>query len=58
MGQYASVFIVPAGKAINKVTNPSKPNWITAHAIASECKSFKLILFYTCTVCHIYNVRI
>ena len=39
MGQYASVFIVPAGKAINKVTNPNKPNWITAHAIASECKS-------------------
>ncbi|XP_053392830.1 uncharacterized protein LOC123564227 isoform X2 [Mercenaria mercenaria] len=36
MGQYASVFIVPSGKAINKVTNPNKPNWITAHAIASE----------------------
>lgn len=36
MGQYASVFIVPSAKAINKVTHPSKANWITAHAIAAE----------------------
>lgn len=36
MGQYASLFIVPSGNAINKVTHPSKPNWITAHAIAAE----------------------
>ncbi|KAL4240729.1 hypothetical protein ACF0H5_001517 [Mactra antiquata] len=36
MGQFASLFIVPKDKAINKVTNPGKPNWITAHAIAAE----------------------
>ncbi|KAL3876256.1 hypothetical protein ACJMK2_034124 [Sinanodonta woodiana] len=36
MGQYAAHFIVPDDKAIGKQTNPSKSNWITAHAIASE----------------------
>ncbi|WAQ97327.1 hypothetical protein MAR_030017 [Mya arenaria] len=36
MGQYASIFITPANKAVSKNTHPRKPNWITAHAIASE----------------------
>lgn len=36
MGPYASVFITPANKACSRNTNPKKPNWITAHAIASE----------------------
>jgi len=40
MGQYASIFITPANKAVSKITHPKKPNWITAHAIASECKIF------------------
>lgn len=36
MGQYASNFLVPEAEAINKGTHPSKPNWITSHAIAAE----------------------
>ena len=38
MGQYASAFMVPEAEAVNKDTHPSKPNWITSHAIAAECK--------------------
>ena len=38
MGQYASHFLVPEDDAVSKVTHPSKPNWITSHAIAAECK--------------------
>lgn len=36
MGQYASNFLVPEDEAVSKVTHPSKPNWITSHAIAAE----------------------
>lgn len=36
MGQYASSFLVPEEDAVSKVTHPSKPNWITSHAIAAE----------------------
>ena len=38
MGQYAGHFLVPEDEAVSKVTHPSKPNWITSHAIAAECK--------------------
>lgn len=36
MGQYASIFLTPEAKAVSKLTHPSKANWITSHAIASE----------------------
>ena len=38
MGQYAGHFLVPEDEAVSKVTHPSKPNWITSHAIAAERK--------------------
>jgi len=38
MGSYSSAFMVQENDAISKHTHPSQPNWITIHAVASECK--------------------
>ncbi|KAJ8319433.1 hypothetical protein KUTeg_004524 [Tegillarca granosa] len=38
MGNYTSEFIVPEREAVSKHTHPSQPNWITLHAVATECK--------------------
>ncbi|XP_060074865.1 THO complex subunit 1-like [Ylistrum balloti] len=36
MGSYASQFMAPVGDEVSQHTHPSKANWITVHAIASE----------------------
>lgn len=38
MGAFTSQIIVPETKACTKHTDPKKPNWITIHAVAAECK--------------------
>ncbi|OWF56527.1 uncharacterized protein LOC110446688 [Mizuhopecten yessoensis] len=36
MGSFASQFMTPDGEEIAQHTHPSKPNWITVHAITAE----------------------
>ena len=45
MGAYASNFRNDSGSILAELTDPTKDDWITAHATASGCK-FKIHIVY------------
>ena len=49
MGAYSSSFITDpkSSVAVASFSHPSKPNWITAHAIATECMPENFFLSFT-----------
>ena len=45
MGAFTSQIVLSESKACAKHTDPNMANWVTVHAVATECKH--LYIFHT-----------